>query len=344
MLDTYCLDKVYATIFPLAGNDLLSAHDGLNSTFMNFGSHTHDRYGLTATHLLAPTSYATQSILGRGNLLRQAISLTVITTVFGWLLYFITACLSYYFVFDRENEKHPKFLKNQVWLEIKCASTAIPIMSLLTVPWFLAEVQGYSKLYWDTSDHSASYMYWQFPFFILFTDMLVYAIHRGLHHPAIYKHLHKLHHKWIVPTPFASHAFHPVDGYCQSLPYHIFPFLFPLHKGAYVALFFFVNVWSVMIHDGEYLARDPVINGSACHTIHHIYFNYNYGQYTTLWDRIGRSYRLPDQELYDKSKKTSKDTWEKQNSLTEEIQLEVEGADERVYATGAECDSKPRKR
>lgn len=39
------------------------------------------------------------------------------------------------------------------------------------------------------------------------------------HHKLIYKHVHKPHHKWIVPTPYAALAFHPVDGYAQSLPY-----------------------------------------------------------------------------------------------------------------------------
>lgn len=37
-----------------------------------------------------------------------------------------------------------------------------------------------------------------------------------------------------VPTPWAAFAFHPIDGYVQSLPYHIFPMLFPLHKKLYV--------------------------------------------------------------------------------------------------------------
>lgn len=66
--------------------------------------------------------------------------------------------------------------------------------------------------------------------FVAFTDAFIYLIHRGLHHRSVYRYLHKTHHTWKVPTPFASHAFHPVDGFLQSCPYHIYPFLFPLHK------------------------------------------------------------------------------------------------------------------
>ena len=132
--------------------------------------------------------------------------------------------------------------------------------------------------------------------FILFTDMCIYWIHRGLHHKLIYKYIHKPHHKWKVPTPFASHAFHPVDGFLQSCPYHIYPFLFPLHKFTYLGLFVFVNFWTVSIHDGDYRVPEmlkPVVNGSAHHTDHHLFYNFNYGQFFTLWDRIGKTFRSP---------------------------------------------------
>lgn len=170
--------------------------------------------------------------------------------IFGGVVYFICASLSYLFIFDHATFSHPKYLKNQVRLEIRQALIALPAMAFFTVPFFLAEILGYSKLYDSPSDEPFYlYNYLQFPLFLTFTDFCVYWIHRGLHHPALYKKLHKPHHKWIMPTPFASHAFHPLDGYLQSVPYHIFPFIFPLHKFAYIALFAFINVWSVLIRE-----------------------------------------------------------------------------------------------
>lgn len=87
-----------------------------------------------------------------------------------------------------------------------------------------------------------------------------------------------------------------MDGFLQSCPYHIYPFLFPLHKVLYLVLFVFVNVWTVSIHDGDYrvpATLKPFVNGSAHHTDHHLFYNYNYGQFFTLWDRIGGSFRNP---------------------------------------------------
>ena len=209
----------------------------------------------------------------------------------------------------------------------------MPGMALLTAACFAAEVKGYAKFY-DTPDEAPfyAYNYLQFPLFILFTDCLIYFIHRGLHHPRVYKTLHKAHHKWIMPTPFASHAFHPIDGFAQSLPYHIFPFIFPLQKFAYIALFGFINIWTIMIHDGEYIANSPIINGAACHSAHHMYFNFNYGQFTTLWDRLGGSYRKPSDELFKKETKMAAEQWNQQAVEMEKIQREVEGKDDRQYS------------
>jgi len=207
----------------------------------------------------------------------------------------------------------------------------MPVMAILTALCFLLEIRD-SKLYDTLADAPFGwYNLLQYPFFLFFTDALVYVIHRGLHSKLLYKRLHKPHHKWIMPTPYAAYAFHPVDGFAQSIPYHVFPFLFPLQKFAYVLLFIFVNVWTVVIHDGEYVQNSPIINGAACHTMHHLYFNYNYGQYTTLWDRIGGSYRQPDDELFNKETKMSKKVWNNQAREMEKIVTEVEGVDNRSY-------------
>lgn len=235
-------------------------------------------------------------------------------------------------MFDKRTFNHPKYLKNQISMEIRQSLEAFPGMSALTLPFFLAEVRGLTKMY-DTTEEGPGlwYNFVQFPLFFLFTDCLIYMIHRGLHHKSIYKYLHKKHHKWIMPTPFASHAFHPIDGFSQSLPYHLFPLVFPMQKFAYVILFVFINVWTVLIHDGEYVANSPVINGAACHNLHHTKFEVNYGQYTTLFDRMGGTYRRPDDSMFLREIRMSQKEWEKTSEEVEDIVKEVEGEDDRMY-------------
>lgn len=171
-----------------------------------------------------------------------------LSRLFGFVVYFVFASLSYLFIFDHATFTHPKYLKNQVRLEIRQTMISMPIMAIFTVPFFAAEVRGYAKLYDAPADAPFPlYNVLQIPLFILFTDFFIYWIHRGLHHPFVYKRLHKPHHKWIMPTPYASHAFHPLDGWAQSVPYHVFPFIFPLQKFAYIGLFITINIWTIMI-------------------------------------------------------------------------------------------------
>jgi lathosterol oxidase len=221
------------------------------------------------------------------------------------------------FIFDKRTMNHPKFIKNQIWLEIKQANQSMPFMALCTAPLMALEVRGYSKLY-DTVDQGPGLWYTvaQFPIFLLFTDLCIYWIHRYLHHPLIYKRLHKPHHKWIMPTPYASHAFHPLDGFSQSLPYHIFPFIFPLQKMAYVVLFVFVNFWSILIHDGEYMTNNPIVNGAACHS------------------------RMPEAWMFEREKKMSEKQWKTESKTVDSFVKEIEGTDERTYEPVADKKNK----
>ncbi|KAI9205769.1 uncharacterized protein BJ171DRAFT_422746 [Polychytrium aggregatum] len=214
---------------------------------------------------------------------REFFTLFIITLIGGYILYFAFASIDYYFFFDKSVKNDPKYLKNQISKEIFMATWSIPIMVGLTVPWWWLEIHGYSRIYHNVDDYGVGYMVFSILAFLFFTDMLIYFIHRAEHHPSVYWWLHKPHHLWKVSTPFASHAFHPLDGYAQSVPYHLFVFCFPMHSTLYLVMFALVNFWTISIHDRIYLTKASFFNGAAHHTVHHSDFNYNYGQYFTFW-------------------------------------------------------------
>ncbi|TBU49813.1 hypothetical protein BD309DRAFT_1070507 [Dichomitus squalens] len=315
LADEYVLDRAWAALLPVsafttatsnaAGLHNVSSHVSLPasqpsawSQLISYIPHP----PLPEELLTAPfvDKAVVASAWPRDYLPRQAISLALLTLVGVHILYFLFSGLSYKYIFNHEMMKHPRFLKNQVKLEIQCSLKAFPGMTALTLPWFLGEVRGYSKLYDDVSEYGWGYLIFSTFFFLVFTDYCIYWIHRWEHHPICYKWLHKPHHKWLIPTPFASYAFHPLDGYLQSVPYHLFIYVFPLHRKLYLALFLFVNFWTILIHDSDMITGHPlekVINGPAHHTLHHLYFTVNYGQYFTLADRMGNSYRQPRSDL-----------------------------------------------
>jgi len=288
----------------------------MNTTVLSGAFLSHEDHGALNLWL----NWAIKYIESTNNysILEQYLLFAVVACVAAYILYFGLCSLSYYVFFYKYKEYYrpdtePQPFKGQVQAEITMSLWSVPIIALLTSPWLVAEMRGYSKLYL----HDPNMSWWTIAativWFLVFTDSGIYWIHRWEHtFPWIYKYIHKPHHRWLVPTPFAALAFHPLDGYAQSIPYHVFVFLFPMNVYLYLALFFFVQVWTIGIHDsvdfigGKYGSMfSKVVNGSMHHTIHHSKFLYNYGQYFTFWDRAFGSHYEPDQE-YEKKKESKK--------------------------------------
>jgi len=112
LLDPLVFDKAYAWALPHPG-----AGFGTNSSDVN--------------NLLAANATPT-SLWDRDNFYRQSISILLITQFGASALYFIFSALSYYFIFDRRLEYHPRFLKNQVRQEIQSSMWAVPFINILT--------------------------------------------------------------------------------------------------------------------------------------------------------------------------------------------------------------------
>ncbi|KAG7284981.1 hypothetical protein NEMBOFW57_009599 [Staphylotrichum longicolle] len=253
ILDPLVFDKAYAYFVPAR-----AAHVN--------GTAPHAAQGLTGFGSdLSAASAAHGSAWARDNIVRQIISIMVITQIGACGLYWVFSALSYYCIFDRRLEYHPRFLKNQIRQEIISSMKAVPFINILTVPFFLAEVRGKSLLYTNVDDYGWSWMLVSTVLFMIWNDFMIYWIHRLEHHPSVYKYIHKPHHKWIVPTPWAALAFHPLDGYRLL-------FICPVQKYLYMVLFGLVQIWTILIHDGDMITGhwlEKYINSPAHHTLHH---------------------------------------------------------------------------
>ncbi|KAG5653013.1 hypothetical protein H0H81_002706 [Sphagnurus paluster] len=163
LCDEYILDKVWAKLVPLSA--FASSYASVNSTLAIPVVHSTSAWSQMVAHLPHPpipmdsiaslysstvttaTPIAHLSAWPRDYIPRQLVSLCALTLVGVHILYFLFAWLSYKFIFNHDMMRHPRFLKNQIKLEIQCSLRAFPVMMLLTLPWFQAEVMGYSKLY-----------------------------------------------------------------------------------------------------------------------------------------------------------------------------------------------------
>lgn len=218
-------------------------------------------------------------------------------SVAGLATYFGLSGLSYFWFFVKGRARyHPNYQPNRAENRTAMFWGTLSILgnAVLTTPLHLWMAGGHSKLYYDVADHGWGYLIGSYLVYMVLTETGVYWAHRFLHTDFGYKYLHAPHHQFKVPTSWVSVAFNPLDSFLQGLPHHLIVFVFPVHAGIYFTMLTFITVWAVMIHDGVSYVRWRGINFTGHHTLHHWYYDYNYGQFFTFWDRLAGTYKDPD--------------------------------------------------
>jgi lathosterol oxidase len=220
------------------------------------------------------------------------------------LVYYGTAGIFHYFCYVHpnsmdtfENAKRTRPTADTMWDQIKLAQASMIIYVAFPVfAEFLVE-QGYTRVYHTVQEIGG------WPYYAGFTllyfsgvEIGIYWMHRTLHtNKWLYNHVHLLHHKYNKAetlTPWASIAFHPLDGILQASPYVALLPIVPCHYLTHIALVFFTAIWATYIHDAMDLNMDPIM-GSKYHTVHHTHYIYNYGQVFTFCDWFWGTLKVP---------------------------------------------------
>ena len=115
-----------------------------------------------------------------------------------------------------------------------------------------------------------------------------YWVHRFLHVPFLYIRVHSLHHRNINIGPWSGFSMHPVEHvlYLSSLCVHWVVASHPIHLIFHVL---YQGPGAAMTHTGyeDLLIKDKrsLALGTFYHTLHHRYFECNYGNQEMPWDR-----------------------------------------------------------
>lgn len=115
-----------------------------------------------------------------------------------------------------------------------------------------------------------------------------YWVHRLLHVPFFYTRVHALHHRNINIGPWSGFSMHPVEHffYLTSLCIHWVIPSSPIHIAFHVM---YLAPGAAMTHTGyeSLLVKDKrrLELGTFYHTLHHRYYECNYGNQEMPWDR-----------------------------------------------------------
>ncbi len=171
----------------------------------------------------------------------------------------------------------------------------------------------YAKDYTNSYEHISDYgwPYYILSWFLMFAihDTYFYWMHRAMHHPVLFKHIHLVHHKSTNPSPWTAYAFHPLEGVLEALIIPILAFTIPTHAYAISYFFLFQIIYNVYGHLGfELYPKNfhknwlgKYVNTSVAHNLHHDKFHGNFGLYFLIWDRILGTIRKDYDETYERT-------------------------------------------
>lgn len=126
-------------------------------------------------------------------------------------------------------------------------------------------------------------------------DAYFYWSHRAMHHPWLFRHFHRFHHRTITPTPWAAYSFAIPEALVMALFMPLWLFLVPTPGVVIFAFLIVMILRNCMGHAGLELhargwASHPVlkwISTTTHHDLHHAgSFNHNFGFYFTWWDKL----------------------------------------------------------
>lgn len=205
--------------------------------------------------------------------------------------------------------KYPQF--KDYAREIGFSITTIFVMSFIPAMVLGSpELSRHTKFYLDINQHSMVYFVLAFPLMAILHDTYFYWMHRLMHHPALFKIVHLVHHKSTNPSPFAAYAFHPLEAIVEAGIFLVFVFTMPVHLFHLLFFFLFMIVYNVYGHLGWELYPKGFsrhwlgkwINTSVNHNQHHQYFKGNYGLYFLFWDRLMGTIRKDYEERFEEVK------------------------------------------
>lgn len=233
--------------------------------------------------------------------IKEILSFSIADILFNGFIYLVFALPAFlifwvlgkrFFKARRIQSKQRADHKN-IRRELFFSATTLLIFCLVDTSILIAEEYGLTKIYVDSSNYP--WWYWGFSLgaMILLHDAYFYWAHRLMHHPLLYKYVHKVHHESIDPSPFAAFSFHPLEAFIEAAFYFIFVFIIPINLIAILTWQVIQQAFNVIGHMGyEIYPRGFTRHwffgwktASTHHNMHHAKFEGNYGLYFTWWDR-----------------------------------------------------------
>lgn len=129
---------------------------------------------------------------------------------------------------------------------------------------------------------------------ILIHDTYFYWTHRLMHHPRLFRWMHRTHHLSTNPSPWAAYSFSASEAFVQAGIAPLVIFIIPIHPLAFSTFMLWQIAFNVLGHCGfemfpGWFVRcwsGRILNTATHHAQHHETNRANFSLYFNYWDRL----------------------------------------------------------
>lgn len=171
---------------------------------------------------------------------------------------------------------------------------SVGVYAVIGVGLTFAALAGWTRLYVEFDAYGWGYWIASVAALLVLHDAYFYWTHRLMHHPLLFRHFHRLHHRSHNPSPWAAYAFAPPEAFVQGMFLTITAFVLPLHPTAILVFILHQIFRNALGHSGFEIfparwqshAVLKWINTTSHHHLHHSKGRGNFGLYFLWWDRL----------------------------------------------------------
>ena len=165
-------------------------------------------------------------------------------------------------------------------------ASGVTVWTAYEVLMFWAMANGYAPML--TFAASPVWFIALFVIIPIWESFYFYWIHRFLHIPFLYKHVHALHHRNINVGPWSGLAMHPVEHliFLGSVMIHFVVAAHPVHILFHLQYYALTAATTHTGFEGMVIKdKNRLKLGTFHHQMHHRYFECNYGGLELPWDK-----------------------------------------------------------
>ena len=212
------------------------------------------------------------------------------TAGFAWLV--LHVLLARWLAHRRIGSQLPR--ASQMGRELLYSLSSLAVYGLVGGFMVFAVASEWTPMYFRIERYGWTWFVASIAVTILIHDTYFYWTHRMMHHPRLFRVMHRTHHLSTNPSPWAAYAFSPWEAFVQAGIAPLVIFTLPIHPLAFSIFMIWQIGFNVLGHCGyemypRWFMRSwcgAVFNTTTHHAQHHETNRANFGLYFNFWDRI----------------------------------------------------------